>query len=266
MKALHIVNDGLHVSVSQIKTWLRCPRQYEWKYVRGFEPESVPRALAFGSAFHSALAHHYAAKKNTTAAARADELVEVFRAAWTENTSGSIPVETANDDAADPMDLGVKMLGAFAEHAANDNSEVLAVEEPFTATLHDPDSGEVLEEVLTGYIDLIVLEEERPVIVEHKTSAKKFGQDQLRYDQQLTAYQYAMREQGHADVGLRFQVITKTKTPAVQIEDVLRDAGDEADFLRTCVGVLRAIDAGAFFPIRGWQCRGCQFRRACEQR
>lgn len=263
MKALHIVNDGLHVSVSQIKTWLRCPRQYELKYVRGFKPESVPRALAFGSAFHSALAHYYTAKKNTTAAATADELVEVFRAAWTENTSGSIPIETANDDAADPMDLGGKMLGAFAEHAANDTSEVLAVEEPFTSTLRDPDSGEVLEEVLTGYIDLIVLEDERPVVVEHKTSAKKYGADQLRFDVQPTGYQHAMHERGWRDVGLRFQIVTKTKTPQVQVEEIMRDQADELDFLRTAVGVLRAIDAGVFFPIRGWQCRGCQYRRRC---
>ena len=25
----------------------------------------------------------------------------------------------------------------------------------------------------------------------------------------------------------------------------------------------RAIDAGAFYPIRGWQCRGCQYAHAC---
>ena len=56
MKALHIVDDALHVSVSQVKTWLRCPRQYELRYVRGAEPEVVPTALAFGSAFHGALA------------------------------------------------------------------------------------------------------------------------------------------------------------------------------------------------------------------
>ena len=62
---------------------------------------------------------------------------------------------------------------------------------------------------------------------------------------------------------MRFQVVTKTKVPAVQVVDLQRDEHDEDDFMRTAVGVLRAIDAGAFFPVRGWQCRGCQYAHAC---
>ena len=29
--------DGLYVSVSQLKTWLMCPRKYELKYIRGVD-------------------------------------------------------------------------------------------------------------------------------------------------------------------------------------------------------------------------------------
>jgi CRISPR/Cas system-associated exonuclease Cas4 (RecB family) len=149
---------------------------------------------------------------------------------------------------------------------AHEDVEVVAVEEPFSVLLHNPDTDEVLEERLTGFIDLVVLEDGHPVVVEHKTAAKKYGADQLRFDVQLTGYQYAMHQRGWADVGLRFQIVTKTKTPVVQVEDVLREGGDEVDFLRTVVGVLKAIDAGVFFPVRGWQCRGCQFRRRCGAR
>lgn len=265
MKALHIVDDALHVSVSQIKTWLRCPRQYELRYVRGAEPEVVPTALAFGSAFHGALAAHYMAKKDGRTIGD-DEMLEGFRAVWAEKTSTGVPLEKSEDEATDPVDLAVRMIGAFRTHAANEDVEVLAIEEPFAAVLHHPDTGEVLEEQLTGFIDLIVVEDGHPVVVEHKTSAKKYGADQLRFDVQLTGYQHAMHQRGWEDVGLRYQVVTKTKTPVVQVEDVLRDEGDDADFLKTVVGVLRAIDAGVFFPIRGWQCRGCQYRRQCGSR
>ena len=265
MTALAIVDDALHVSVSQIQTWLRCPRQYELRYVRGAEPEVVPRALAFGSAFHGALATHYGAKKEKRELGE-DEMLEGFRVVWAEKTSTGVPLEDVDEHAADPVDLAVRMLLAFQEHVANEDVDVMAIEEPFAAILHHPETGEVLEEKLTGFIDLIVVEEGHPVVVEHKTSAKKFGHDQLRYDVQLTAYQHAMNQRGWAEVGLRFQIVTKTKTPHVQVEDVLRDEIDEMDFLRTVVGVLRAIDAGAFFPIRGWQCRGCQFRRRCGSR
>lgn len=66
------------------------------------------------------------------------------------------------------------------------------------------------------------------------------------------------------DVGLKFNVVTKTKTPAVQVESLRRDDNDIEDFLRTAVGVLAAVDAGISFPIRGWACRGSQFKARCK--
>jgi CRISPR/Cas system-associated exonuclease Cas4 (RecB family) len=64
--------------------------------------------------------------------------------------------------------------------------------------------------------------------------------------------------------GLRLQVVTKTKVPVVQVADVERGPRDEDDFLRTAVGVLRAVDAGVVYPVRGWACKGCQFAHACK--
>lgn len=255
-------SDVLHVSVSQIKTWLRCPRQYELKYVRGADPEVVPHALAFGSAFHAALAAHYR-EKQAGRSHTVDELVSVFGAAWAEHGDRGVPLEVV-EGAPDAVDLGRRMLGAFVDDDATRGAEVIDVERPVSAVLHNPDTGEVLEERLTGFVDLVVRERGRLVIVEHKTSARRYTEDQLRNDVQPTAYALAFRQAGLGDVDLRFQIVTKAKAPAVQVEDVLRDARDEQDFLRVAVGVLRAIDAGVSYPVRGWQCRGCQFRRRCN--
>ena len=259
---LDILDDTpLHVSVSQIKTWMRCPRAYELKYVRGAEPEVVPHALVFGSAFHAALAAHYSRRRDHVERNTLDELMTVFADAWREHELGGVAIEKADGD---PVDAGRRMLAAFVEHDAVDTSEVVAVERPITAVLHDPETGEVLEEVLTGVVDLVVKDDGLTVVVEHKTSARRYADDQLRHDVQLTAYQLALRQEGVDNVGLRFQVFTKGKAPAVQVEDVMRDDTDEDDFLRVAVGVLRAIDAGVSFPVRGWQCRSCQFRRRCN--
>jgi len=51
---------------------------------------------------------------------------------------------------------------------------------------------------------------------------------------------------------------------AMQYVDPRYLTRDEDDFLRTAVGVLRAVDAGVAYPVRGWQCRGCQFAHACR--
>ena len=55
--------EGLFVSVSQIKAWLRCPRAFAYRYKQGADPEIVPLPLAFGSAFHLGLAAHYGAPR-----------------------------------------------------------------------------------------------------------------------------------------------------------------------------------------------------------
>jgi hypothetical protein len=68
-----------------------------------------------------------------------------------------------------------------------------------------------------------------------------------------------------SEVALRFQVVTKTKVPAVPVVDIHRDDQAEADFVRTATGVLKAIDAGVSYPIRGWQCRTCPYESACNQ-
>jgi len=74
---------------------------------------------------------------------------------------------------------------------------------------------------------------------------------------------YVVRQLGLDIEGVTFQVLTKATTPVVQVEDVERDAAAEDDLLLTIVGVFRAIDAGAFYPVRGWQCRGCGYALRC---
>ena len=59
------------------------------------------------------------------------------------------------------------------------------------------------------------------------------------------------------------QLLTKTKKPKMIVENTDRTERDEREFLETVVGVLRAIDAQVFFPIRNGMCGGCAFQKAC---
>lgn len=258
--------DGLYTSVSQLKCWLRCPRMFELRYVRGVFPAFVPVNLAFGSAIHEALASYYGELKSTGVPLRRDLVLDVFRGGWAKAIDGDVPLQADEDgdDQGQVIERGVSMLHAFYEHASRAPPfTVEAVEHGFTVPLHDPDTGEVRDEQLVGTMDLVIVEEGRRVVVEHKTAARKYGEDQLRFDLQVSGYKLAAREAGLGEVGLRFQVLTKTKIPAVQIADVHRDDQDEADFVRTAVGVLRALDAGVSYPVRGWGCRSCPYAHAC---
>jgi CRISPR/Cas system-associated exonuclease Cas4 (RecB family) len=264
------IGDDLYTSISQLKTWMMCARQFELKYVRGVEPEFVPKALAFGTTFHSALARYYVDLRDISVAPPVEKLIELFRDLWQQKKEGKVPLQGVDDEdegKTDPVDLAAKMLRVFhAQAALSEAAKVVAVEQPFSITLFDPDTGEVQEEKLVGVIDLVLCEDGHRTLVEHKTAAKKYGLDQLRYDFQPTAYQLATKEAGHDEVGLRYQIVTKTKSPQVQIENVMRDESDENDFRRIALGVLKAIDHGVSYPVRGWQCRGCPYQKACASK
>lgn len=262
------IPDGLYISVSQVKAFLKCPAFYAFKYVLGEPPAFVPVNLAFGAAVHAALAAYYSEVKTSGAPLARDLLLDTFRASWAEAAEGPVPLQPDEEDEANLdqlTDKGVSMLHAFDEHASRQGRiEVDAVEHSLSVVLHDPATGEVLEEQLIGTVDLILREGNQRVVVEHKTSAKKYTSDQLRWDVQPTAYKVAARASGLGEVRLRFQVLTKTKVPSVQVADIERGTQDEADFLKTVVGVLHAVDAGVDYPVRGWACRSCPFTHACR--
>lgn len=257
---------GLFTSVTQLKTWQMCPRKYEYRYVRGVEPEFVPIALAFGSAFHAALALHYEGLLR-------DELItssEVkarFIDTLNVSKNGQVPLQHVEDDDGSfetAQAKGLQMLDVTLLHPSARPEKVLGVEQSFVVSLYDVETGEVLDVQLRGVIDLIVEEEGHRVLIEHKTSSKKYSTEQLVHDTQLSGYAYAATALSWGEVGLRFSVTTKTKSPQLQLEDVRRDEGDMADFLRMASGVLKAIDVGVAFPLRSWACRTCPYRKRCE--
>ncbi|MFT3840789.1 MAG: PD-(D/E)XK nuclease family protein [Myxococcaceae bacterium] len=257
--------DQLHFSVSQMKQWLMCPRKFSFRYIIGATPEFQPLPLAFGIAFHAALAHHYGWLMQGQRSS-VDETKQQFVDSLNKAKADPLPLKFDVDEPFEQVQAkGLQMLDVTLTHPSASPAKVLAVEKSFTVDLFDVGSGEVLDEKLTGVIDLVVEEDNHPVLVEHKTTARKYSLDQLVFDTQLSGYAFAAEHLGWGDVGLRFSVTTKTKVPAVQVEDVRRDEFDVAVFLRTAVGVLQAIDKGISFPVRGWHCRGCPYQACCSK-
>jgi CRISPR/Cas system-associated exonuclease Cas4 (RecB family) len=263
-RQLPVAEGQLIVSVSQVKTWLMCPRKYQLRYVRGLPPAFVPVALAFGNSFHAAVARFYMGVQAGTVP-EFESLLSVFHDIWQQQLDGPVPVQADDEEAlAGIPDLAARMLRAFYVHAAGTPVQVEGIEQAFAVDLHDPDTGEVLDEKLVGFFDLVLRENKRRVIVELKTAAKKYTQDQLDFDLQPSAYQFAAEEMGWKGAVVKYAIVTKTKLAAVQEETVVRGPLARDDFLRTTVGVLRAIDAGVAHPMRGWQCRSCPFQAPCQ--
>ncbi len=253
------------ISFTQLDQYLRCPLKYRFTYIDRIEPDFVPAALAFGSGIHGAAAFLF---RGIGEGARPSvgDVQAVFEAFWNLETSQR-PIRFGEKESRESLlDLAARMLAVLCENVA-DGTEIVAVEEPFRVPMIDLDTGEVLERDLVGKIDVLERDAEgRLVVVDLKTAGRKYTDLQVEMSLQLSVYSYAASMNGLADqedVRLRFDVLTKTKQPELCRYWTTRDRAANVRLFRLAAEVLRAIEAGVFHPIVGWQCKECAFRSRC---
>ena len=169
-----------HVSFTQIDQYLRCPLKYKFTYVDRLAPEFVPAALAFGSGIHGAAAFLFRGRADGTAPSLAD-VQAFFEGYWRLETSNR-PIRFGEKDTRESLlDLAGRMLEVLHRNQ-EPGIEIVGVEQPFDVPLIDLDTGEVLDRALVGTLDLL----ERDaggglVVVDLKTSARKYSEDQASY-------------------------------------------------------------------------------------
>jgi RecB family exonuclease len=209
--ALAVLREERHVSVSSVGCYMRCPEQYRHRYIARTTPSHRSSALAFGSAFHTALATFYTAIMNCQPEPSADDLVATFTEAWEHQLDSAVPVLFDKDDTKESLGAkGIEMLKVFHAEAPRPH-RVLGVKEAFSVEIADPTAGEVFEERLVGAIDAIVQFEEGGAVhlLEHKTGARKRS---FANDLQGAAYSYVARHIGLGDIdAVTFQLATKTR-------------------------------------------------------
>ena len=157
------------------------------------------------------------------------------------------------------------MLALLCEQHRS-GTEIVAVEQPLAVPLIDQETGEVLDHDLVGTLDLVERDAEGLVVVDLKTAARKYSDLQVETALQLSVYSYAVGLSsfvGGDDVRLRFDVLTKTRVPELHRYWTTRDRAANVRLFRLVSEVLSAIEAGAFHPIVGWQCKDCVFRSKC---
>jgi putative RecB family exonuclease len=254
-----------HVSFTQIDQYLRCPLKYKFTYVDRLEPDFVPVALAFGSGIHGAAAFLFRGRTDGTPPSLAD--VQAYFEGYWNLATGKRPVRFGDKDSkASLLDLAARMLEVLYR-SREPGTEIVAVEQPFNVPLIDQETGEVLDRSLVGTLDLLERDAEgRLVVVDLKTSARKYTDLQVEASLQLSVYSYATAMNGLADqddLRLRFDVLTKTKQPELHRYWTQRDRAANLRLFRLVSEILHAIEAGVFHPNPGWQCKDCPFQSRC---
>ena len=99
----------VHISYSQVRTYLTCPQRFEFQYVRGMPWEFIPDYLPFGRSIHEAVTVFYRTMKETGQMVPSYELIDHFKESWDRESQGNIRFkENQNRDSL--REKGVRML------------------------------------------------------------------------------------------------------------------------------------------------------------
>ncbi len=254
------MND--YISISRINCWLQCPMKYRLQYIEQVPWAFKPAALALGVAVHAAIEVYYrGVQKNEPELL--PHLVDVYNDSWKADTEGQ---ELDIDSPEQVRIQGEKLLDTFVNNVHP--SMIIAVEQEFRVPLVDPSTGEILDTDFLGRIDLIEADDSgTPVIVDHKTLARRPAEGEYDNNIQLMGYAYAARISEIADPDddllLRIDALLKTKTPGFDQRFVVQTPHDAAKFFLIASEVLRGIQTGVFPPHPGWWCKGCPVGYNC---
>lgn len=227
-----------YLSATQISMFLRCGRQYEFRYIQGLKrPPSG--ALILGKSWHSAVELNYRQKIQT----ETDLPLEIVKDRFSDAFDQAFTKEVELDECEDKgqlKDLGVQITEAHHRHIAP-KVQPLMVEHEFNLDL-----GEGFPFSLKGFWDVI---ERDGVIADNKSFSKIPTQSDIDKDLQLTCYSLAYRAtKGQIEQGLRLDIVTKRATPkAIQLY-TKRSNADCRWFLGLIEKVAQAIESGVFFP------------------
>ena len=264
--SLKQLRTGLHFSASALKSFLMCPWKFRLQYVEGAVPEFRPSAMVLGRAVHQALAEYHLAVQAKRPCPET-RVLEHLDAAMDSEGKGKIPIRFKDGEGLDGLrKTGKGLVEVYVKQA--EFRKIVAIEQPFRASLIDPRTGEELEPKLVGVFDLIEKDEEGNVsVVEIKTAARKWSAGQIDLDLQTSLYSEAVVQAGLVPEGqearIEYRVLVKNKTPVLDRQFAVTTPGDRKMAVTIAVDALNAIERDSFYRNPSWACSGCSFRKQC---
>lgn len=261
------------VSFSQISLYLKCPRQYKFRYV---EKISTPpsSAMAQSSAWHATVEVNFRQKMTTRKDISLKKMLEIFKVEFRKRFDPSYiseMIEVAMNEGASP-----EVLERFRKDLRDAQGMIYGEGETYDTVL-DEGFGIVQchHNILAPRIFPIGVEEkftfelapgidfngvwdvlEEGVVADNKAYGKSPNQGDFDKDLQFSGYAWAFRKKyGKLPRKIRMDCIVKNKVPkAVQLETYRTDKQIKW-FEELVVEVVRGMNGGAFFPnTNGWHC------------
>src|SRR5271168_3081816 len=219
-------------SFTQISSYLRCPRQYRYRYLDGWREKEDKAAMMFGRCFENALAAYFAEEDSTA----------VFFREWRKYQDASLAY-SKNDSWDRLYHQGIHLLERFAQ---DDRVRIRRPKENLQVKLTRslPSGSQFL-----SYIDAIGELDGTKCIIDWKTTTCRYPeqpQGLLALDPQLICYSWMA---GILDVAL--VVFVRKNAPEIQYLKTTIDDQQRREFGQLVETTVEQIEAGLFLPHSG---------------
>jgi CRISPR/Cas system-associated exonuclease Cas4 (RecB family) len=256
-----------HLSWSGITTYSACPRRFYYRKIAQVPEEFKVASLAFGGAIHQAVEAIAQARLEGKPIPRVDQLLARYDRAWTELTRDG-PVLYAKEETGRTLrTTAERILSAYREHVISSaeltaDTRIIAIEQQHRfLVLSDAPPIEMR-------LDLLELDGPDLIVTDLKTSRSRWNETKIKEAlPQLVLYAHGLmgllRELGAKRIVPRFVVVSKAKTPVIQVIQPQVFQAD-VDRLKRQVGdVWEGIRKEVFPQRTGWQCAQCPYKRRC---
>jgi CRISPR/Cas system-associated exonuclease Cas4 (RecB family) len=250
-----------HISYSAVSTFQTCPLRFYFRYMIELPEETISSSLVMGTALHRAIQRHFERLLVGEMGSDLDSLMDAFKDGWAEHSKKRIAYSKGEDR--DKLNLmAIRLLTTFLQSDfSKQRGVILGVEEELRGQIIDgcPD--------LLARVDLIVDADRELEVWDFKTSRCAWN-DFKAGDLAPQLHLYSELVKVMADgkpIKLYFAVLTKTKTPVLQVHEVPCDVRDVLRTKKTVERVWQAIRSGHFYPNPSpMNCGSCPYRKPCR--
>lgn len=261
--AVSTPTDGCPSAVltpSKIRTFLNCPRRFEFQYVSKLPEPATTSAVLFGKAMHAALERFHLALVDNLVLLPVDLAPTFANALDVQAAKHSTILFREGETRASLIAEARRLLDLYRSVALG--FDIMEVEHRFEVALtaqHDSMRGAILR----GKIDLLTQE---PGIVEFKTTRKRPSMNEQNFDDNLQLLAYAFAH--HAAFGVipsvSFVYFVRGVSPEIVVYRA-RPSTTQFDFFRSLVEDVRSrIESGVYLPNPSKLCGFCPYQVACN--
>lgn len=208
-----------HYSYTALNAYINtCQLLYYYRYIEKAEAERTPVALPFGSAFHSVLSEQAQAAK-TVNLLTAEQMTEAFATYFQANCKDAVNIVFKRDENMEDQITTAKRMFEAVNKEWTDYWNIQSVAEPFMIEMPG------LSKPIIGELDMVISEQTPfddendkgfDTIVDFKTAARMWPEDKSSKDLQATVFSYAFEKVHGRRPSFRFDIVTKTRVPAVR--------------------------------------------------